>query len=348
MMSAGFGACLAADLEPCTDAVDRGNGGRAVAERYDVIISVSTGDLQAAPATGPVTLEGRVDANIRVDRLLVGDQLVTGTQPNYGEWNTEVSLETLESFRDGEWSELMVEAFDVCERHYEGDAVRVRVSAPEGSAAPGLRVDSTPVQAITSSVPECYLPADGSGQAVIEVRADAEAAGVEVTLATAVNGTLLGAADRTVVLGAGESGGSIARVFFQPIGAGLLGVSASAGPSFALDDNRELRAVGAPTFSGADGALPRDIPVQVMASTDGRLARCTASSSRPDVVSVRASGSGSADLLSQALVLGQNATCGQAQALTVTFEANAPTGVSVEIACEDTYGQAGVRRVSVE
>lgn len=341
MMSLGLGACLAADLEPCTDAVDRGNGGQAIDERYDVILSVSTGDLQAAPASGPVTLEGRVDANIRVDRLLVGDQLVTGTQPNYAEWNTEVSLETLQSFRDGEWAELMVEAFDVCERHYEGEPVRVRVSAPEGTPASGLRVVSAPVQAA-----ECYLPADGSGQAVIEVLADAEAAGVEVTLATAVNGTLLGAADRTVVLGAGEGGGSIARVFFQPSGTGLLGVSASAGPSFAIDQSSGLRAVGAPTFSGANGAIPRDTPVEVMAFTDGRLARCTASSSRPDVVSVRAAGS--ADLLSQALVLGQDSACGQTQGLTVEFEAGAPAGVSVEIACEDTYGQVGVRRVSVE
>ena len=86
------------------------------------------------------------------------------------------------------------------------------------------------------------------------------------------------------------------------------------------------------------------MPVQVRVATEGRLARCTASTSRPDLITVL--GDGQLDLLANDLELGDDPGCGQAQEFTVTFDQAAQVGTAVDLTCEDTYGQATTRTLS--
>lgn len=348
-----FASCLLVTAA-CVDDDDR----EACAIEAMVAVEIDPQAFDTLPVTDSVTLTGTVDSNIRLERLLVGELDAVGTRENFATWTATRTVQQLQDFRGAGGEALVpVVAVDVCGVEHPGESedpltIPVRVDAPANSDAPGLSVEvvASTLRAIDGA-PECYLPADGTGTARVLVSASSEAAGVGVVLEAGVDGQFLGATDDRVVLSYEQTGCSSAvdepcaasdEAVFRPTEAGLLGISVAAGRTFDLDETSGLRALEAPTFTGANGAVARNQSAFVQARSGGRLASCVATTSQADLVRVLR---GSQSLLEGAVDLDDDAQCGQQESFEVVFDAMAPIGLTVDIACADTYGQ--VQQVSL-
>ncbi|KIG14327.1 hypothetical protein DB30_06929 [Enhygromyxa salina] len=312
---------------------------RLDADDGEVVVNVQSGDLSSTANAGAVTISGSLSSDVRIERLNVGSAAAKGLTPNFASWSVELSQAQLQAARDGEFAHLSVVATDVCGVEHASDEVQVRVDAPAQSPAPGLKLTVTP------SVPgECYVPIDGSGAARLLLEADLSAAGVRVELDAIVDGEFLGVGDAGVRLIADGDRAASSPVSFRAKAAGALALVASAGPDFVLDDSG-LEAVSAPSFTGASGAVTAGLALVVRPRTNGRLARCWASSSAPAMVSV--SGPGVADLLIEDAVFDEP-DCEQEAVIDVQFDMAAAPGVQLQLWCADTYGQIGAHSLSVQ
>jgi len=289
----------------------------------------------SAPVSENVTIRGHLNSELRIRRLTVGRVPVKGDSLNYGNWSVEIPQLVLQDYRgeDSLYAELPIEATDACDNSFT-DNVLVRVNAPPATNATGLKLSVHPfVEG------ECYLPADGSSKATVEIVADASAAGVTVALDSQLDGNFDHALDKTVLLEPDEATQSTrASATFRPKAAGLLAIAASAG-TFHDDDKSGLTAVGAPTFVGSEGDIPKDTERLVHVSSAGRLRSCKGFATVAGSVTATYE-------QNQNLLAGLEFTdeeCGVAKTFSVRFDAGAPDGASLTISCEDTYGQSQAR-----
>jgi hypothetical protein len=302
-----------------------------------VEVGVETKSLATAPNTGELKVEGWASSELRLAQLMIGSVRATGIGDNFTTWSATLSQAELQLYGDGQLASVPVVAIDACGDAHEFDPLLVYVDAPTGSSAPGLEIS------VTAADGDCYLPADGSAFARVDVSADVSAVGVLVNLSAAIAGDFLATQTNLTRLSLdGEAARSSA--LFRPKAAGQLGLLASAGSNYAIDDSG-LIAVGAPSFSGAKGTIPRELELLIRASTGGRLARCWAEAAVPGVVQV--DGGGSPNLLTTTAIF-DSPSCSQEALFLVEFSAEAPAGAQLSIMCEDSHGQRGVVELQVE
>lgn len=298
---------------------------------------------------GNATVTGTAQADIRIDRLLVGGLNAKGIGENFATWSIELTPAQLSQHAG--LAMLEVQAIDVCGVTHDAEPVAVLVKAPAGTPATGLTVLATPLKLDSAGEPECYLPADGSHEARLTVVANEAAAGVTVELSSATEGEFLGAPEKKVILdrrdglvcdaledaSAPATCAAHTTAVFRPTKAGRVRIAAAGGATFDLDDSG-LRAAGPPDFTGTSSAIAPQTTVQIHVETDGRLKSCIAITDRPGLVSATVDGS---DFTTSAAEF-DDPSCGQRETFDVQFLEGAPVGLSLEIRCEDSYDQSSV------
>ncbi|MEQ9496403.1 MAG: hypothetical protein RIT81_06080 [Deltaproteobacteria bacterium] len=184
----------------------------------------------------------------------------------------------------------------------------------------------------------CDIPTNRSSYAIVDVTANGEAVGTDVTLHAQI-GAFLG--PNTVPLEV-RPGGAGATLFFTSDMASVgIPIVASAGGRIA--GPIAVRAVGAPSLTAlTPTALATGQTGTVEVRTFGALASCGAVASHPTGTTVTIAGGTGADLTTGTVpvsVTPQDCTDVETLRIDVQLDATVPTGGSVTVRCSDVHGQ---------
>jgi hypothetical protein len=315
----------------------------------------------AACGASPADVTGTVnylasDAPLRSDLSLTGtashpDALairqvrvagVAATQAtandNFASWRVSIPLRTLldlsEADEDGVTgtARLSVVSTDACGDEDEIVApLEVRVDLTPDSDVDRLALKLANEDQLPTSG-RAYLPADGSYPGLVEIRANADAAGASVTL-DATSGDLAGVdGSGRVFLGGDGASDATAFVLFEADGAGLVQLTAA---SEGIVAAMTLRVHGAPSLLPAGGSLDAGTTVRVSVVTEGMLRDCEARPVTPGTFLVT---SGAADLVA-APSAGQDLSGDGYVDIDVTALQGAASGATLSLTCEDVYRQ---------
>ena len=263
---------------------------------------------------------------------------------NFGRWEAEVPWEKLRALAreqsggdpEATSATLDVVALDACGRSRKIDEVDVEITIP---GVPFIDPDTLDVLVRYPRQDVSYLPVDQIVPAVIEVRANVEAVGAEVTL-RATSGRF-GSADRPMLAAVDpqvtlqltrQPGGQVAaQVLFYAEEPGVILLTAEAREAVA---SASLRAAGAPVLVPSSAELPPGTRLLVELLGEARLQSCEAG----DVADIRVT-SGGLDLAQGPVQQLDDADGDRLPDFSVLIDPLTVFDASVTGTCRDVYGQ---------
>lgn len=309
-------------------------------------IADPTGEV-VTPASGTrvigdeVLVRGRIASERAVLDVRLLGLPVSSEQGDFHDWSISLPLASLRAVGTNPVvADVVVDT--VCTEDLVVGSVELLL--PREAQATGLEM-------VLTSPEHCFLPADGSDVARVDLCADPSAVDAVVNF-VAANGELLQVEGDLATLSvvtndACDPGDATTSSFLRASQAGTVRVYAS-GPG-AVPQDLDLPAAGAPGFSAAALEVPSGATRQVILSTNGAIDTCTWATANPgDFAAVSIDDVAFDEVFSFDPASANCAGFARDPARVVQVAAAPGAGpATATLTCEDPYGQRSVLTVTI-
>lgn len=308
----------------------------ACPDRTSPVTATVNTPVPLSPVTADLTVTGTLTKKpgVTVYDLLVADVAATSVGLDFAGFNATVPFARLQALAKGSTetppiARVVVSARSNC--HPTDAPAALTTFLVPVNLAPGIKVTWLAFDATLFPNGASYLPSDLSASALLQLRANPEAAGATVAL-TVSAGSLSGVATGNTVTLSGDGKGDAVAVFGLKTPTTAF-VSASSTGAFA---SQQVAVAGPPVISPAGGTLTPGELMHVVVTIPGKLQGCQATPAQG--ISVV---SGSSNLMAQPV--GQGMSAGTLFIDVATPRALTDGGITTmsatTVSCTDIFGQ---------